>query len=114
MKAKRIGKKEKKIENKKSSERAKYIGMIILFYKEEETQDENFLTKAGSILHKKPSKTQSRFKKEYKELYSQEKIEETTNCFFEGDDFFEKYHQEYGDFAPLNQMTSIGYKNNSI
>ena len=82
MKAKRIDKKKKNIKNKKSSERAKYIGMKILFYKEEETQTENFVTKAGFILHKQPSKTRARFKKEYKEFYSQEMIEDITNCFF--------------------------------
>ena len=53
-------------------------------------------------MEKLPSKTQARVKKAYEEIYSRVLVEDITNAFCEGDEFYEKYNETYGTEPPID------------
>ena len=118
-KKKKKQKKKKQRKNKKKAEAQNTaVKLKILLYKEEKTWAGNFVTTAASILDKLPNKAQTKVKKAYKELFSQDLTDDITKCFCEGDEFYETYEQQYGDLAPLDPkdqqtlQTRIKYVNN--
>ena len=126
-KEKRLKKKRKKQKKKKQRKHKKKaeaqntaVKLKILLYKEENTWAGNFVTTAASILDKLPNKAQTKVKKAYKELFSQDLTDDLTKYFCEGDEFYETYEQHYGDLAPLDLKdqqtlkTRIEYVNNLI
>ena len=96
-------KKKKQRKHKKKAEAQNIaVRLKTILYKEEKTWAGNFVTTAASILDKLPNKAQTKVKKAYKELFSQDLTDDITKCFCEGDEFYETYEQQYGDSAPLD------------
>ena len=66
-----------------------------LLQKEEETWNGIFMEKVANTLNKLHSKSQSKVKKLYKELYTRDLDNDIINGSTEGDEFYEHYEDVY-------------------
>ena len=107
-KKKKKAKKAQRKHRKKAEAQNIAVRIKSLLYKEEETWNGRYVTKADTILQKLPSRAQNKVKRAYQELFSRDLVEDMATGFCEGDDFYEEY-EEYLNEAQIVRPPNIEY-----
>ena len=107
-KKKKKAKKAQRKHRKKAEAQNIAVRIKSLLYKEEETWNGRYVTKADTILQKLPSRAQNKVKRAYQELFSRDLVEDMATGFCEGDDFYEEY-EEYRNEAQIVGPSNIEY-----
>ena len=101
-KKRKKAKKAQRKHRKKAEAQNIAVRIKSLLYKEEETWNGMYVTKADTLLQKLPSKAQNKVKRAYQELFSRDLVEDMVSGFCAGDDFYEKYLKDEQTEGPPN------------
>ncbi len=110
-KKRKKAKKAQRKHRKKAEAQNIAVRIKSLLYKEEETWNGMYVTKADTLLQKLPSKAQNKVKRAYQELFSRDLVEDMVSGFCAGDAFYEEYLKDEQTEGPPNLENFLRLKN---